>query len=317
MTDIEDQIDARIETIRRTESLAELRDLFGSDSIHEAYFEAKRTWKELVGKRQDRIVRKRQDGRRSDDGLPGETVVVDGHAFHVHGITHAGTDAERAYLREHVAQLLDRGVSIYCEQGIRPLYFGDFPEVCAMDDYRWALNECASLDVESHLGPLPEIGIDALLEDVAGVTARFREVTYTLIESGTAVYGDRFENALGDVAAAFLTGHAEYGTGRDYESFALSREASRNPDRLGALQRYYERTFLPQPLEREWLRLHDPELEIVTHARNERMADYAVYHNDTVDEVHLIVGAAHLPGVIYYLDRFGEGRRLPESLELM
>ncbi|MFW5963230.1 MAG: hypothetical protein ACOCQM_00085 [Natronomonas sp.] len=298
-----------IDAIRTAEDLEELAEHFGTDSVHEAYFRAKAVW--------EAAIRRMQASDADNEGLPGTRVVVDGHAFHVHGVTHAGTDEERSFLREHVSAFQDRGAVVYCEQGIRSMYFEDFPATCEMDDYRWAMERCAELDSPSHLEALSESGIDALLENLPGVTETFREATFSLIDSGTSVYGEAFERALGDVAADFLTTHTDLAVGTSYEAFALSNEASRNPERLGDLQRYYERNFLPQPLEREWLRGHDPELEIVTHARNERMADYAVYHNDTADEVHLIVGAAHQPGVVYYLERYREGRTVPDSFDLV
>jgi hypothetical protein len=299
----------RIDAIRTAEDLEELAERFEVDSVHEAYFRAKVAW--------ETAIRQTQGSDSDDEGLPGTRVVVDGHAFHVHGVTHAGTDEERSFLRDHVSAFQNRGHVVYCEQGIRPMYFDDFPATCEMDDYRWAMQRCAELDSPSHLASLPASGVDALTENLADVTERFREATFSLIESGTAVYGDRFERALGDVAAEFLTGHVDPAVGNSYEAFALSREASRNPGRLGDLQRYYERNFLPQPLEREWLRRHDPELEVVTHARNERMADYAVYHNDDAEAVHLVVGAAHQPGVVYYLERYRDGREVPDSFELV
>jgi len=299
----------RIDAIRTAEGLEELAEHFETDSVHEAYFRAKAVW--------EAAIRRTQASDSDDEGLPGTRVVVDGHAFHVHGVTHADTDEERSFLREHVSAFQDRGAVVYCEQGIRPMYFEDFPSTCEMDDYRWAMQRCAELDLPSHLESLPESGVDALLENLPGVTETFREATFSLIDSGTPVYGEAFERVLGDVAADFLTTHTDLAVGKSYEAFALSSEASRNPERLGALQRYYERNFLPQPLEREWLRGHDPELEIVTHARNERMADYAVFHNDDTEEVHLIVGAAHQPGVVYYLERYRDGRTVPESFELV
>mgnify|MGYP006283891053 CR=1 FL=1 len=298
-----------IDAIRAADDLDSLVDRFEAESVHEAYFRAKSAW--------ESAVRRRQDTDAQPEGLPGSRVVVDGHAFHVHGVTHAGTDEERSFLREHVSAFQDRGHVVYCEQGIRPMYFDDFPATCEMDDYRWAMQRCAELDSPSHLASLPETGLDALTENLTEVTETFREATFSLIESGTAVYGDPFERALGDVAADFLTSHADLAVGESYEAFALSNEASHNPERLGALQRYYERNFLPQPLEREWLRRHDPELELVTHARNERMADYAVYHNDDAETVHLVVGAAHQPGVVYYLERYRAERTLPEDFELV
>ncbi|AUX09986.1 hypothetical protein AArcSl_2364 [Halalkaliarchaeum desulfuricum] len=309
-----DTVDADAETaeelitaIRGSDSLVELQRQFDTESVHEAYFRAKDVWKSVIEPTWWNVP--------DSAGIPGACVRIDDSAFHVHGVTHADTSEERAFLREHVRRYLDRDASVYCEQGIRPLYFRDFEAVCEMDDYRWAMEECAKLGVESHLGPLEETPFDSLLEDIASMASTFREATFSLIDSGASVYGDRFERVLADVAAAFVTDLADLATAKDYESFSLSREASRNPDRLYELQRYYARAFLPQPLEREWLRRHDPELELVTHARNERIADYAVYHNDTAREVHLIVGAAHGPGVRYYLEQYRKDRTLSPSFE--
>lgn len=296
----------RLETIRSAADLRELAARYGVHSRHEAYFRAKRDWAVAVAERQRE--------RPPPTGIPGTTVTADDHEFHVHGVTHAGTPEEGSFLREHVAALLDHGATVYCEQGIRSLYFEGFDGVSEMDDYSWAMHRSASLDADSHLNGVPQ-GFDAFVDDVSSVAAQFRDAAFSLIESGRPVYGERFERALGDVAAAFVTDHADLAVGENYEAFALSREASRNPERLGALQQYYQRTFLPQPLEREWLRTHDPGLEIVTHARNERMADYAVSHG-TTEEVHLVVGAAHQPGVTYYLERHREDRELPEPFEL-
>jgi hypothetical protein len=294
--------------IRAADSLADLRAAFGMDSDHHAYLRAKEVWS--AAKRREQAT----DELR--DGLPGNCVVVDGTEFHVHGITHAGTREERAFLRDYVSKFLDRGASVYCEQGIRQMYFGDFPSVCEMDDYRWAMNECAELDAKSPLDDIPGLAFGSIREDVTSVASEFQNAVFSLIESGGEVYGERFERALGDVAAGFLTSHEDLAVGDDFESYVLSREASRDPRKLAELQRYYDRTFLPQPLEREWLRRHDPKLELVSHARNERMADFVVYHHETAEEVHVVVGAAHQPGLVYYLERYRDGRELPEEFEL-
>jgi hypothetical protein len=45
------------------------------------------------------------------------------------------------------------------------------------------------------------------------------------------------------------------------------------------------------------------------------MADYALYHT-TATETHLIVGAAHQPGVTYYLQRHRDGERDLAGFEL-
>lgn len=330
----------RLDAIRRAATLAELVEITDTDSSHDAYFAAKAEWKRLRGRELDTAGfpscaggrdgdREGTDGggggggngggdgddERDDGGtpaadtIPGSCIEIDDRRFHVHGITHAGTDAERSYLRERVGQQIERGASVYCEQGIRRLYFGDFDAVCVMDDYRWAMQSCRDFTAGGDGQSAQEY--DGVSEGFDSLTDSFREAAFSLIDAGGDVYGERFRSALGDVAAAFLTSHESVATGRDFESFTANRRAAADPEKLADLQRYYERAFLPQPLEREWLRRHDPELEVVTHARNERMADYAVTHADSTPDVHVIVGAAHQPGVYYYLRRIRDGDREP------
>jgi hypothetical protein len=301
-----DAPDERVRAIERATELADLVPVFGSDSVHEAYFRAKDHWR--------RAVRRRQQRRPDPEGLAGTAVDIDGQTFHVHGITHADTEAEGRFLRAHVGEFLDRGAGVYCEQGIRSMYFDGLDAVCEMDDYRWAMERCEQLDEVDSLEGIGES--ERVLEDVAGIASAFRERAFSLIDAGSSMYGERFERALGDVAAEFLTDHADLGMGSSYEAFVIRRNVCEEPQRLHELQRYYERTFLPQPLEREWLRGHDPELEIVSHARNERMTDYAVYHNESTEEVHLVVGAAHQPGVVHYLEQYSDGEPRPQTLEL-
>jgi hypothetical protein len=286
--------------IRSAESLSELVDALDADSVHEAYFEAKDAWRE----HHDGWFESSYDGEGT---FPGDLVVVDGCGFHVHGITHADTPEERDFVREHVKRFLDRGANVYCEQGIRRMYFDDIAEVREMDDYRWSLEMVENLD-----GGLVSDGTD----DIRRLRSKLRSSVFSLVESGAGVYGDRFADALGDVASSFLTSHVEVSKGGDFESFRLAREVSRNPERLDELQTYYRRNLLPQPLERDWLRRHDPAIDIFTHARNERLADYAVYHNEDADETHLIVGAAHQPGVVYCLEEHRDGERTTEGFEL-
>ena len=314
---------ARLDAIRAAESLANLQKLTGADSDHDAYFAAKEEWfdlreRELADPDCDDIqvtTASRDERTRSDSGFSGARVDIDGHSFWVHGITHAGTGEERAFVREHVSHFLDAGATIYCEQGIRRMYLADVAGVCEMDDYNWALAQCENLDVTppSEFG---EVEFDGLVEDVASLASRFRRAAFSLIDSGRNVYGEQFAMALGDVASDFLMSHEEFSTGEDFASFAIAGEAARNPHKLGDLQRYYEQSFLPSPLEREWLRRHDRHLEAVTHARNERIAEYAVYHNDAAERIHLLVGAAHQPGVRYYLERFRDGHPRPANLKL-
>jgi hypothetical protein len=301
---------ARLDAVRSADSLAALAALVDADSGRDAYLAVKPEWRDLRQKELE--AASRLSSGELPGELPGDSVVVDETTFHVHGITHAGTEAERDVLREHVATSLDDGAAIYCEQGIRSMYLSDRPAVCEMDDYRWAMQRCAGLDSDGGTGGTPstsETGFDRFGEEVSSLAAQFRDTAFSLIDSGSDVYGDAYARALGDVASDFLTSHEDLATGTDFRSFRLSREASADPRKLAALQRYYTTAFLPQPLEREWLARHDRKLELLTHARNERMADYAVAHADGARRVHLIVGAAHQPGVVYYLDEHRNGRR--------
>jgi len=227
----------------------------------------------------------------------------------VHGITHADSEAERDVLHDHVGEFLSEGAAIYCEQGIRSLYFPDWNGVCEMDDYLWAMERCRDLDIETHLDVSPDSAFEGISEDVDTLAAQLRSAVFSLIDSGGTLYGREFKHALGDVASSFLMSHEDRATGQNFESFTMTRRAAADPANLVDLQRYYQRNFLPQPVEREWLRRHDRELELMTHARNERIADYAVYHHDDEPTVHLVVGAAHQPGVRYYLDQFSRGTR--------
>jgi hypothetical protein len=296
----------RFDRLRRTRSLAELVDVTAAAGEHAAYLAAKREW---------RTLQERRLTPTTTSGVPGTTVAVGDREFHVHGITHADTEAERSFLREHVSAFLDAGASVYCEQGIRRMYFEDFDRACEMDDYRWAMQRCRDLDIDSQLADLPG-NFEGLLEDVDSLTSELQDAVFSLVEDGNGVYGTTFERTLGDLASDFLTSHEGLATGDDYESFKLTKRAATDPSHLVHLQYYYRTTFLPQPLEREWLRRHDPELELMTHARNERMADYGMYHAAPGDTVHLLVGAAHQPGIEYYLDRFDAGERTLEGFEL-
>lgn len=298
---------ARLDAIRSAESLADLVGVTSADGEHDAYFEAKRTWRELRGKE--------LPTEPASDGLAGDRVAIDGREFWVHGVTHAAMDAERAFLREHVSRFLDEGAAVYCEQGIRSMYFSDLRDVCQTDDYSWAIERCEALGFDSNVEGLSDPTFDGLAEEVDSMAAEFRKAAFSLIDSGGDVYGQRFARAIGDVASYFLASHEDVATGRHFRSFALSRRAASDPRQLFDLQRYYKRAFLPQPLEREWLRRHDRELELLTHARNARMADYVVAHHAEPGPVHLIAGAAHQPGVVYYLEEHRDGRRRSEEFQ--
>ena len=277
------------------ESLADLQGLLDVDTAQEAYFEAKRLW-----------AARPLETDTGGDGFPGQHVAVEGTDFFVHGITHANTDAEAAVLREHVTERLAEGAAVYCEEGIREMYLADVAGVSAMDDYRWAMERCAEADLVPSIRDLPSSELAGLREDVSAIAGRYREATFALIESGSDIYGAEFASALGDVASAFLTNPEDLATGEDFEAFQRTRRAAEDPDHLSDLQTYYRRKFLPQPIEREWLRRHDRQLELLTHARNERMADYLL-HDADADLVEVVVGAAHQPGVVYYLEQYRDG----------
>lgn len=281
--------------IRSADSLDDLTTVVHADSIDEAYVRAKRLWS-----------RRPVTTTGTRDGLPGTRVTVDGVAIVVHGITHAGTDAERTAVRRHASDAAD--ADVYCEQGIRSMYLTDFADVCAMDDYRWAMQRCADLGSEHRLSDLPRSEFQGLRESLEGVGDDLREAAFAVIESGSALYGDDFSATLGAVASDVFTDAEDLATGEDFEAFRRTRRAAEDPTALAALQEYYRRVLLPQPLEREWLRRHDRELELITHARNARMADYVVHEAEGA-RVEVIVGAAHQPGVRYYLEQYRDGTR--------
>lgn len=289
-----------LEAIEAATSLSALVSHFNVSTEHEAYLAAKAVWRTAVEVSIDYV-----------GVLPGTVVEVDGVPFWIHGVTHAGTDAERRFLREEIDDRLADGATVYCEQGIRRMYFQDMDAVCAMDDYRWAMARCQELGIRSHVEEFVEEDLEGLPDALSDISDEFRETTFSLIEAGRGLYGDRYARALGDVASAFLTSHADMATREEYEAFTLSGRAANDPSSLADLQAYYHRSFLPQPLEREWLRRHDAELEIVTHARNERMAAYALDHYGDSTAVHLIVGAAHQPGIAYYLKAAADGEWTP------
>lgn len=294
-TDLSHRESRRLSQLRSAESLQELVDITGADTVPAAYLRAKREWRRLM----DQVI-----ALESTSGLAGDRIDIDGHEFWVHGVTHSGSPEMRGHLRRHVKGFLDGGATVYCEQGIRQIYFDEFPITCEMDDYRWAQQRYRELDVD-------DSGVerfDGPLHDGSDV-GWLRERVFALILRGTSVYGDSLGAGLGRLASWVFRNPESLGTGRNYRSYRLARLASRDPTMLRELQNHYTKTFLPQPVEREWLSNHDPGLELVTHARNERMADYAVYHNESSREVHLVVGAAHHPGVVYYLNRYAEGEK--------
>jgi len=290
----------RLAQLKAASTLADLVALTGADDEHDAYVRAKEEWASL---------RERDPNAAPErDGLPGARVRVDDVTFWVHGITHADTDAERRTVRRHVREYLDRGAAVYCEQGIRQMYLSDVEDVCEVDDYRWAMQACTTDNPGADRAG-EESPFDGVVEDFEEFRSTVREAAFSLAESGGDAFGERVRHTIGDVASTVLTSHEALGTADDFTSHDLSRRAAEDPTLLVDLQRYYERSFLPQPLEREWLRRHDPDLELATHARNERMADYVVYHAGETAEVHLIAGAAHVPGVRYYLERHRDGQR--------
>jgi hypothetical protein len=294
-----------LDTIRGAESLASLARATDVPTERRAYLTAKRRWQRL---------RAKELSQMAHTGLAGDTVTVDDREFVVHGITHANTDAERRTLRERVGAWIADGDAVYCEQGIRPMYFEDVPAVYAMDDYRWATQRGRERGLETDGTSVSGSAFDGISTDLASLTAQARRLSFLFAETTGTMCGEAVGAAIGRTASELLASNEQRAVADDFASFRRSREAAADPTKLGELQRYYKRTFLPQPLEREWLRRQDPQLELFTHARNERLADYARYHADA-DRVRLVVGAAHQPGVTYYLRAHRDGRRDLGSFE--
>jgi hypothetical protein len=167
MTDLSAAGREQLAAIRDAQSLSALSDVVGVADEHDAYFEAKARWRQLRGRELDSYWAG-DDAGRDDVGVPSTTVRVGGRDVHVHGVTHADTRPEREYLREHVRNFLDAGHTVYCEQGIRGLYFQDFAGACAMDDYRWALRERQRRGLESHVGGDP---FESFAADLGGLAS--------------------------------------------------------------------------------------------------------------------------------------------------
>jgi len=295
----------RLAAISGAESLAALASATDAASIHDAYFAAKREWFDLQG---------RATVEASPDHLPGDCVVVDGQTFCVHGITHADTRAEGRFLRQHAARFLDSGAAVFVEQGVRPMYFSAFDDVYEMDDYNWAMERYAALEATPARQRRPRCPVHRgrggpRLAD--GGAARRRLLAHRL----RAPPLRRVPRAG---ARGRRVGVPDEPRGRlhgDGLRVVLDVPGGRRgPDETRRPPGLLPARVPPQPLEREWLRRHDPALELLTHARNERMADYAVYHS-TAETVHLVVGAAHQPGVTYYLEQHRDGRRQVDDFE--
>ncbi len=293
-----------LEAVRRCTSLEELRREVDVDTEDEAYFTAKEKWFRL---RDDELP------PAEEGGLPASKVLVRGTTYHVHGVTHSGRDEERRHVREHVDRYLAEDEEVYCEQGLWRLYFSDRSDVYEIDDYDWAVEHCRANEVceridGEHVGDVLTRGFDAVAEEAGDVLDSVRERLFSAVGAGKKLYGERAADVLGDSLSCLLSDPTALARGDDYRAYRFSRAAAEDPSKLGELQRYYHRRFLPQTLERHWLRLHAPEVELFTHARNERIADYIVYHSER-PVVHVVVGAAHQPGVTEYLMAHASGER--------
>jgi len=293
-----------LDAIRGADSLAALASLLDARSERRGYLTAKRRWRQL---------RAKEPSTPTDASLPGDQFEVGATTFLVHGITHADTDEERETLRSRVEEWLADGETIYCEQGIRSMYFQDIPEVYAMDDYRWATRQSDDRGLSTDGTTVAAGAFDGISTDLTSVATQARKLSFLFAESVGEVYGHAVGAAIGRTASTLLGSDEQRAVVDDFASFCKSRQAATDTSKLADLQQYYKQTFLPQPLEREWLRRRDPRLELFTHARNERMADYARYHGD--GRVRLVVGAAHQPGVGYYLRVHRDGDRDRSAFE--
>ena len=296
-----------MKAFKAARSIQDLREITEAEGSRDAYLTAKETWREL-----HRTVDE-STGREIKEGIPGREIDLGRTTYKIHGITHAGTREERDFLRRHVKKYIEDGEKVYTEQGIRGMYFDDFDEVKEIDDYSWA-----SEKIERQRAG--ELGFDAESEHVDSLKSRVMKKVFSAVSSGEKIYGGKIKHVLGNLASRFLMEPENLGTGENFLSFTLHKEASKNPGKLSVLQSHYEGTFLPQPVEREWLRNQSQELEIYTHSRNERIADYIineagdVWNKDQV--IHVITGAAHQPGVLYYIDQYKHGFREPETIDV-
>ncbi|MFB6283130.1 MAG: hypothetical protein ABEK59_04245 [Halobacteria archaeon] len=299
-----------IKNLKAARSIKDLQEITGIHGPQRAYVKAKKEWHRLHGNGRESYGKEIEDG-----GIPGKKIEVGKTTYKIHGITHSGTEEERKFLKEHVAEMIDKDHDVYTEQGIRRMYFQDLDDVQEMDDYSWASKE---LRRRRNAEPENSDSSGSKLR-IENLRSGLMRTAFKVITTGEKIYGRRIKRTMGGIASDFLTRPSNMGTGEDFISFTLNRKASRNPEKLEKLQNHYERTFLPQPVEREWLRNQSEVLELYTHSRNERITDYVLdvvgdpWKNDAT--VHVIAGAAHQPGILYYLNDYRHGFRDRETLK--
>lgn len=304
---METWVEERIRRYREAEDLEDLEEITGEESKEEAYFEAKSEWYELMEEYLG------EHSNTDDRRLPGDIVEFDvehdrypkDKKFHIHGISHTGRNEEKNFLQSVTEEFVEEGNQVYCEQGFLQMYFKELTEVEEIDDYSWMMSEASEMSEGEAFEGLSES--EKILDGI-------QNFLFSLIAEGGDFYGQEIEDTIGEGVTPFLTTKEEKAVGEGFESFVRTDDASKNPKRVIELQNYYKKVLLPVNLERKWLKKHNPELDLLTHARSERIADYVIHDviNVECNEVRIIVGAAHQCGVAHYLNQY---RKNEKSIE--
>lgn len=222
----------------------------------------------------DWYLHNRRRGIRST-GLPATTVEDSGVRYYVHGIPHYGqtTDVVRKYIRNELGGYVDLGHTVLIEQELVSFIFRayiggiKFPmtfvslPVVEMDDADWAK------DVN------PE--------------AFKRYIERTKSDSPTN-YGSM--NGGCNVCS-----HIQADVADTKEKFL------RNPTFLADLQNLAFSTLLPEQLNRQYLELFYLDDALMISDRSRRMAEFASQYRTQSQEIDIIVGVGHQPGIPYYL----------------
>ena len=212
------------------------------------------------------------------DGFPATTVMVNGVQYHIHGISHDEqiNDTVRKYIRGELERYLSLEHVVLMEQGVSSLIFRGYID----NDPR----------LEITFVDLPVVEMDdqswAKKVDHKGVR-RFREkakmwrpptTDYDVEDIGCEVCNhiqadsvDTYNRSMGDQTC------------------------------LADLQNYVFSTHLPEQLHRQYLELFYPEEALMVSGRSRRMAEFASQYETRSREIDMVVGAAHQPGIAYYL----------------
>jgi len=290
-------------------SLDELLETLQKKDAHvrskkQAYKFAKQEWWDL----------NRKETYASNNGLPGESVKIGDITYHVHGVNHGFLgvkDNVKDYLRTETKKFLDAGCPVYVEEGFKGVLFEDMA-VEEMTDIR--------------------IAIKNYPDYIKYAAKRTAVLPLKMVSTGLVfLVSSIFPNSK---KRGIQLSNVLYKTLSDTNSIANLQNATKS-------------YFLPEPLECDWNKDYNKESLLTINKRSEIMAYLALKHEsfaqekyeraklggdvsedkepDTIiekivynkiknaknaigaKEIHVIVGAGHQPGILYYLKKKARG----------